>query len=311
MRLFSSVFSLLTLLSPFTLFSNDLQNLEDKPICTRSFSKQPISLSFASTYADIALWDSGGRGRPVIFIHGNSCCKEVFAQQFDSELAQQYRLIAFDLPGHGQSSKATDPEKAYSIDGHVQVLYELIEELDLQRPFLVGWSLGGHVALDALAKGLKCSGVLITGTPPIEISYAGFSKGWLPMPEVMNLWSKEKFSKEEALLFLGAIHCGIDLEQNPFLLEAVLKTEGRSQLAKSITLKPYANQKTVVETNDTPLCIILGAEDNLNLDYMTKQVKYKNLFKDKVQLVEGTGHTVFWDKSHIFNGILADFLAEN
>ena len=146
MRLLLPILPLLALLSPLALDADLVPIPEGKPICTRPFSREPITYSFSSTYADIAVWDSGGTGRPVIFIHGNSCCKEVFTHQFHSELPGQYRLIALDLPGHGQSSKARDPKKGYCIDGHSQIVIELIEKLHLESPFLVGglWAAMSH-----------------------------------------------------------------------------------------------------------------------------------------------------------------------
>lgn len=283
---------------------------KNKPICTRPFSNSPTTYTFSSTHADVAVWDSGGPGKPVVFVHGNSLCKEVFMQQFNSELTQKYRFIAFDLPGHGQSSKASDPEKIYCLDGYAQVLIELMGELHLENPFLVGWSLGGHIVLEALAKGQKCAGVLMTGTPPIEVSYKGFQKGFRSTPEMMHLWSKKEFTKDEALLFLHAGKCRIDPKHHPFVLEAVLKTDGRCRdlLTKTIGTTPCANHKILVETNDTPLCMVLGTEDNLNLDYVTTEVKYLNLFTGKVHLIEGAGHTVFWEQPQLFNAILANFL---
>lgn len=306
MRLLSLLLSLSTLLAPCA-HASDIP--EDKPICTRPFPK-PTSYTFSSTHAEIAVLDSGGAGKPVVFVHGNSFCKEFFAKQFQSGLVEQYRLIAIDLPGHGQSSKAHRPEQTYNVNGYSQVLMECINGLHLENPFLVGWSMGGHVVLDALAKGQKCAGVLITGTPPIEMSYAGFEKGFLPMPELMSLWGKERFTQEEALLFINACHCPVDLRQSPFALDTVLKTDGkcRSLLMKSIGATPSVDQKTLVETNETPLCVILGSKDKLNLDYVTKQVRYKNLFQKKVFLIEGSGHFVFWEQPSIFNSILADFL---
>ena len=43
--------------------------------------------------------ETRGAGTTVLFIHGNSSCKEIFARQLGSELGSRYRMIAFDLPG--------------------------------------------------------------------------------------------------------------------------------------------------------------------------------------------------------------------
>ena len=52
---------------------------------------------------DIGYRDSGGSGMPILFIHGVCGSKEVFEHQFSGPLTGMFRLIAFDLPGHGAS----------------------------------------------------------------------------------------------------------------------------------------------------------------------------------------------------------------
>ena len=93
------------------------------------------------------MWDSQGKGHPVLLIHGNSASGEVFKKQFQSALGKKYRLIAPDLPGHGDSDVAVDTE-TYSFPGYARVLAELINTLGLKKVTVVGWSLGGHIALE-------------------------------------------------------------------------------------------------------------------------------------------------------------------
>lgn len=306
------IFPMLAAFSPLVLPTAFAAIPEYKPTCALPYPQETKTYTLTTTHGDISVWDSGGDGKPVIFLHGNSCCKEVFAPQFNSNLAIKYRFIAIDLPGHGQSAKAVDPEKTYCFDGYSEVLIELIQKIKLENPAVIGWSLGGHIALNALAKDQKFAGILITGTPPIELTPAGFEKGFLPVPELMKLWSKINFTKEDAILFLTGTNTRIDFEKDPFLLDAVLKTDGlcRSYLSASIVKKTVANQKTLVETNATPLCIVLGKNDKVNLTYVTKEVKYKNLFNGKVYEIEDAGHAVFWEQPETFNAILSEFLSK-
>src|SRR5579872_1636260 len=67
-----------------------------------------------TSQGNIAYLDSGGDGFPVVLIHGNSCSSQVFQKQFTT-FGPRYRLIAIDLPGHGKSDNALDPESAYNI----------------------------------------------------------------------------------------------------------------------------------------------------------------------------------------------------
>ena len=58
----------------------------------------------------IAAYESAGTGRPIVLIHGNSASSRVWQKQLEGPLGRKYRLIAIDLPGHGDSAPAPHPE---------------------------------------------------------------------------------------------------------------------------------------------------------------------------------------------------------
>lgn len=264
----------------------------------------------STSHGSIAIWDSQGKGKPVVFLHGNSASKEFFAHQFESRLAKQYRLIALDLPGHGNSSKAKDPQATYNFSGYADVAIEVIKQLELDKPVVVGWSLGGHIGLSMIQKAQKLAGLLITGTPPIQISMEGFQAGFLPLPILQTLFNKVEFTREEASEFMAG--AGFDVVKHPFITEAALKTDGyaRAYLAESFGKGIGGDQKALVEVNETPLCVVQGLNDaGINNQYIVEAVNYKNLFNKKVYLIENSAHAVFWQQPQEFNAILSLFLA--
>lgn len=99
--------------------------------------------TLATSHGNIAFKESSGSGPAVLFIHGNSACKEVFDLQLDGASGHRYRMIAFDLPGHGESSDAPEPEHSYHIAAYADVALMLLEHLGARRCAVVGWSLGG------------------------------------------------------------------------------------------------------------------------------------------------------------------------
>ena len=87
----------------------------------------------------------------MLLIHGNSACKEIFARQFESRLTQGYRLIAFDLPGHGASADAAEPQRTYNIPWwYADVALEVLQRFGVDHLAVFGWSLGGHVGIELL-----------------------------------------------------------------------------------------------------------------------------------------------------------------
>ena len=87
---------------------------------------------------------------PILFIHGWSQNHLCWAKQYDSALCEGFRLVTFDLRGHGMSDSPTAPEN-YT-DGRLwaEDIAAIIEQLRLDRPVLVGWSYGGFVIGDYL-----------------------------------------------------------------------------------------------------------------------------------------------------------------
>ena len=89
-------------------------------------------------------------GPPVLLIHGIAQCHMCWTAQADSTLAKSFRLVAMDLRGHGMSSKPLDPESYTAPELWAQDVAAVIDTLGLDRPVLVGWSLGAMIACDYL-----------------------------------------------------------------------------------------------------------------------------------------------------------------
>jgi pimeloyl-ACP methyl ester carboxylesterase len=87
-------------------------------------------------------------GPPILFIHGWSQNHLCWAKQCESGLADEFRLVAYDLRGHGMSEQPLEPE-AYT-DGRLWAddVAAIIDELRLDRAVVVGWSYGAFVICD-------------------------------------------------------------------------------------------------------------------------------------------------------------------
>ena len=92
-----------------------------------------------------------------IFIGGYGCNKEVWRHQFE-RLSDRHTCIAVDMPGHGASVPQLERS---SIEGYGQVVNGLRAHLGLEKPVLVGHSMGGRVALEAARQAPEAFGGLI------------------------------------------------------------------------------------------------------------------------------------------------------
>lgn len=87
-------------------------------------------------------------GPAVLFVHGWSQCHLYWSEQYESDLADECRLVAFDLRGHGMSEAPLDPEPYAEARHWADDLAAVIEALGLERPVLVGHSYGPLVLCD-------------------------------------------------------------------------------------------------------------------------------------------------------------------
>ncbi|MGE8186063.1 alpha/beta fold hydrolase [Pseudomonas sp. NPDC086278] len=83
-----------------------------------------------------------GQGQPVVLIHGVGLNKEMWGGQVVG-LSSQYRVIAYDMLGHGASPL---PESGTPLLGYADQLRELLDHLQLPQATVIGFSMGGLVA---------------------------------------------------------------------------------------------------------------------------------------------------------------------
>lgn len=87
---------------------------------------------------------------PILFVHGWSQSHMCWRYQYESRLAEEFHLIAFDLRGHGMSEAPVASEHYTQPQLWADDIAAIREALDLERPVLVGWSYGGYVVCDYL-----------------------------------------------------------------------------------------------------------------------------------------------------------------
>jgi pimeloyl-ACP methyl ester carboxylesterase len=93
-------------------------------------------------------YETHGTGRPMILLHGGLGSGEMFAPILPT-LADHHQVILVDLQGHGRTA---DVERPIEIPLMADDIAALIDHLDLDRPDVVGYSLGGGVALHTAAR---------------------------------------------------------------------------------------------------------------------------------------------------------------
>jgi pimeloyl-ACP methyl ester carboxylesterase len=85
-----------------------------------------------------------GEGPDLVLIHGLTGNLAVWHLRIVPELAEHFRVLTYDLRGHGHSDT---PSSGYTLDAMAHDLLELLDELELERPLIAGHSYGADIAL--------------------------------------------------------------------------------------------------------------------------------------------------------------------
>ncbi len=147
-----------------------------------------------------------GTGQPVVFSHGWPLNADSWEAQMMFLAANGYRCVAHDRRGHGRSSQ---PWQDNDMDTYADDLAELMETLDLNDVFLIGFSAGGgEVARYVGRHGTKrvAKLALIAAVPPFRLKTAANPEGE-PM---------EKFDKSRAASIVDRSQFYKDIAGGPF-----------------------------------------------------------------------------------------------
>jgi pimeloyl-ACP methyl ester carboxylesterase len=122
----------------------------------------------------------------IVFLHGNGYDHSIWEKQTKSPALQKYRLIAYDMRGHGKSTHFKDDKsyaRQYSMKLHAEDLQQVLEYYKLNNAIVVGWSLGGHVVLRHFVNhpASRIGKAVIYGAIP-SLGFAGV-KDYPPLPQ--------------------------------------------------------------------------------------------------------------------------------
>lgn len=101
---------------------------------------QDVKVNINGTELHLVEWP--GSGDPIICLHGITCNTHWW-DQIAEKLSPAYRVIAYDLPGRGDSAT---PDAGYGFEEHVRDLLTIIDQLGLGKVTLIGHSYGAYLA---------------------------------------------------------------------------------------------------------------------------------------------------------------------
>ncbi|MEI9994605.1 MAG: alpha/beta hydrolase [Rhizomicrobium sp.] len=258
----------------------------------------------------IAAWDRDGDALPFVLIHGNSCSKEAFRPLFESTALARHRLVALDLPGCGESADARAPQETYNLPGLAEAVVAVVNALGLTRYALVGWSLGGHVAIEALLHGAEPAGLVLTGTPPCGPDPAEIAATFLPVAgsEVMSM---EHPSAAQIAAFLEIVYA----PSLPNAAQAAAAARADGRLRRHFFEYVFANphlepQRVTVARWPRPIALVQGRQEVFFDPAKLDALRWGNLWRGGTQWIENAGHAPFVSQTEAYAQVLRAFAGE-
>ncbi len=144
----------------------------DKPPADQSFRVGGVKIHYLVE----------GQGEPVVLVHGLYASAKINWQLpgMIGMLAKNYRVIALDLPGHGESDKPEN-EAAYGVQ-MVEDVRQLLDHLKIKKAHIVGYSLGGMIAVKFLSMHPDRAASAILGGMGWLRQGSGLQRIWERMP---------------------------------------------------------------------------------------------------------------------------------
>lgn len=250
-------------------------------------------------------------GPPILFVHGWSQAHLSFARQFTAPELARFRLVGFDLRGHGASGKPMEEEAYAGSAPWGGDIHAIITALALHRPLLFGWSMGGKALCDYLTLhgDAALSATAMIGTGPTSGKFippearelrsanpAVLAKGMLSNILTENLAATDAFLK-------ACFHQQPATEDFATMLafNMLCPPEIRAQ-----TRQRHADYRPAAAATQNPCLVVWGAHE---------QVMPKPIYDEcatsfahaEAHVFENSGHAPFWEEPDRFNALLAEF----
>lgn len=250
-----------------------------------------------------------GQGKTIVFIHGWPLSHEMYEYQFTQLPKQGYRCVGITLRGFGKSSK---PWGEYTYEVFADDVKKVLEALDLRDVTLVGFSMGGAIALHYMArhKGERVSKLVLCGAAaPSFVKRHGFQYGlesaavngfiescYADRAKLNEDFGKIFFRSENAVsLKLGEWFYHMGMEASPHATAACL-----------IALRDTDLRGDMAKVN-VPTMILHATQDKICL-FKLAEAMASGIKGAKLIGFENSGHALFYEEKEKFNAELTNFV---
>ncbi|GAA4503748.1 alpha/beta hydrolase [Hymenobacter ginsengisoli] len=268
----------------------------------------PVPFLLPAAGLSLAAYEAGDpAGPPLLLLHGNSLAADVFERQWQAPALQGFRLVAFDLPGHGQSPPAPGH---YGVAAMRTIVLEAVRALRLEHALVVAHSYGGNLLLELLPDLPNLRGLLTIGAPPV--STPAEMQAAFQLSETGKLFYVASLSATQVDAL--ARYC---LRPDPapaevaLLAAAIARADGRARADLLVSIGAGEMRDEVGNVGKTlvPLALAVGEFDHaINFAYFD-DLAAPSRWGGVLHVVPGSGHSPFLENPTVFNQLVLDFAA--
>lgn len=246
-------------------------------------------------------------GPPVLFLHTYSHCRLSWIKQLESDLGDDFRLVAMDLRGHGLSEKGPaiySNAKLWAEDVHA-----VIHTVGLHRPFLVAHAWAGTVVCDYLRyygdqhiRGFEFAGAMSKQGSPEALSVISDEA----LALVPGLFSNHIDESSRSLAEYARLCGGEDLSEADFYFWFGFMTMTPPYVREAMFHRVFDNDDLFSQVK-VPVLISHGARDGMV--FLAAAEHHARLIPGaKLSVYEEGGHSLHWQDPERFNHELRAFI---
>ena len=254
----------------------------------------------------IAVYDYNPQGRQtVFFIHGWPLSHQIFEYQINLLTDCGYRVIAVDLRGFGRSDT---PACGYTYDQMSADLFQVVRQLCLKNFILVGFSMGGAIALRYMNcyNGFGvCKLILLSAAAPCFAKRPNFPYG-KPMQEVNGLidlagTDRPQLCQNFSRQLFACPHSDAVVD---WFRDIALSASGIGTIKCAVALRDEDVQPDFCHVH-VPTYIIHGAKDEIVSNELAK-IQHESICGSRLITLADSGHGIVYDQLEKFNSIFMD-----
>lgn len=250
-----------------------------------------------------------GRGRSLVLVHGFSCGLRSWDPQVRA-LASRYRVLTYDVRGHGLSEAPRDPA-AYSQPTSVEDLRALLAHLGIRRAAVGGLSMGGNIALNlALAHPALVTALIVADTGAGSDRTAEWNAEALAFADILERQGIEAFADQAATNPLFARYVAHGPEAERFLRSCLMthRAHGLAHTAREVLARRPSiySLEARLRRLRVPTLLIVGEHDEPCV--RVHRFMAETIPGARHVVLRGVGHLTNLEATARFNAVVRRFL---